>query len=109
MPFALEPNPRLYKTLFERWQQEETLRVKQEMASNAIAQSQQYLFLVYLLIIVIIFQISISSLKGWYRETREIRRQIYLQNERDLEDGKAAGDVAWETDFKDQLSCMEKS
>lgn len=109
MPFALEPNPRLYKSLFERWQQEEDIRYKQAMASNAIATSQQYLFLLYLLIIVIIFQISMSSLRGWYKETREIRQQIYLQHERDLENGKITFSGDWDTDFKDPVSCLEKS
>lgn len=106
MPFKLQPNPRLYKTLFEQWQKEEAFRHEQELASRAFFSSKWNLFLLYLFIILILLQVSLMNLRRWQETKRALRRQMYLQSERGLEDGKYDCDN-WEVDLEKLLSEKE--
>ena len=101
--FVLEPQPGLYKKLFDQWEREDELRRQEEEASNSFLASPRNQLIFLLFILVAIMQITLLLLQRRLRHKRAARRQSYLRKDRDAEVGIITPSGRWESDVKAPL------
>lgn len=100
MTFTLKPNPGLYAKLAAQWEAEEVQR-QQDAARRIHMDWSTYWFLILLMIIMIVLQLSVCTYKLYISKRRQARRELYAQEYKDVEN--AVEDVitiVWAEDEK---------
>jgi len=106
--FSLEPNPGLYKKLFDQWEREDALRQQQEQASKSFLASPRNQIVLLLFILVAILQITSLLLRRRLANKREARRRWHFRrvDDKDVEGGTGiiTPSGRWDVDVKIPLA-----